>query len=53
MFESLLYSLGCSNINYSRNFVNFADMRFSFQLNDTLVGLEIKILFLFLGTMFV
>lgn len=50
MFKSLFYSIGCSNINYFQNFISFSDMRFSFQLNETLIGLEFKSIFLFFGT---
>lgn len=50
MFKNIFYSIGCSNINYCNNFINFSDLRFSFQLNETLVNLESKMLFLFFGT---
>lgn len=50
MFKSLFYSIGCSNLNYIQNFICFADLRFSFQLNDTLVGLELKTIYFFFGT---
>jgi len=43
-------SLGCSNINYSNNFISFCDLRFSFQLNQTLISLEVKTICLFFGT---
>lgn len=43
-------SFGCSNINYSGNFISFSDMRFLFQLNSTLLALENMIIYIFLGT---
>jgi NADH-quinone oxidoreductase subunit G len=50
LFKKLFYSIGCSNLNYSCNYIRFADSRFSFQLNETFIGLELKTIFLFLGT---
>jgi len=42
-------SFGCSNILYLQSYLNNFDIRFYFQLNDTFVNLEHKILVLFFG----